>query len=183
MDENTGGLTDTNADDLRKRVLYDVYFSGGNIEWYAGYHDLPLGGDMRMEDFSTRETMWTYMAHARRFLQIYVPFWQMSPNDELLTGEAGDYGGGEVFAKAGDTYAVYLPAANPSGTLDLSGASPSDDFETRWYNPRTGQFQGTVGAVTGGSPIELGTPPGDPAADWVILIRKPREYYYLPLVR
>ena len=26
----------------------------GHIEWYAGYHSLPLGGDMRLEDFRTR---------------------------------------------------------------------------------------------------------------------------------
>ena len=46
---------------MRRRALYDVYFSGGNIEWYLGYFPLPPGGDLRTEDFRTREEMWDYM--------------------------------------------------------------------------------------------------------------------------
>jgi len=42
------GLIDTNADALRRDVLYPVYFSGGQLEWNFGYHTLPLGGDVSM---------------------------------------------------------------------------------------------------------------------------------------
>jgi len=62
------GLTSSNADILRRWVLYPVYFSGGNLEWYFGYHPLPLGGDMRVEDFRTREAMFGYMRIARQFM-------------------------------------------------------------------------------------------------------------------
>ena len=58
MDENAVGLLDRNIDDLRRRILYDVLFSGGNIEWYFGFGGLPLGGDITVEDFRTREAMW-----------------------------------------------------------------------------------------------------------------------------
>jgi len=39
MDENTGGIKNQNASIRRKQILYDVFFSGGNIEWYFGYHE------------------------------------------------------------------------------------------------------------------------------------------------
>lgn len=168
MDENVGGLTDGNVDDLRKRVLYDVYFSGGQIEWYAGYHDLPLGGDMRLEDFRTREAMWQYMWHARRFMQENLPFWEMRPADNLVTREAADYGGAEVFAKPGRIYAIYLPNATAGGQLDLRGAPGA--YRLRWFNPRTGAFAGAAVEGAAGRVINLGQPPTAAGEDWVILV-------------
>jgi len=50
------GLGPDNADELRKEVLYDVLFSGGNLEWYCGSYDLPPGGD---------ETVYADMTPAR----------------------------------------------------------------------------------------------------------------------
>ncbi len=192
MDENTPaneGLTDSNTDDLRKRALYDVYFNGGNIEWYAGYHDLPLGGDLRLENFRTREAMWQDMRAARQFLASYTPFWEMQPADDLLSGENSAQGGGEVLAKSGLVYAVYLPQAEPAGTLDLTETAVSQAFEQRWFNPRTGMFAGQIRTVQGGRSIELGSPPDDPNEDWVVLISR-RGFppvllpqMYLPLVR
>lgn len=167
LDENNpagSGLTDKNAADLRKRVLYDVYFSGGSIEWYFGYHNLPLGGDMRTEDFRTREDMYRYMWYARDFMQKNLPFWEMQPNDGLLSGESGAFGGGQVFFKAGEVYAVYLPDASPSGTLSLAPGN----YTKRWYNPRTGQFVGAATNVSGGS-VALGNPPNSSNEDWVVL--------------
>ncbi len=172
MDENapaTEGLTDANADMLRKQVLYDVYFSGGNIEWYLGSHGLPLGGDTTLEDFRTREAMWNYTRYARELLQRGTSFWNMQPHDELLTGESGLYGGGEVFARLGRVYAVYLPDASPSGTLDLTSVTTT--LQKQWYNPRNGRFEGSPVEVPGGSPHALGAPPADPDEDWVCLLR------------
>lgn len=189
MDENSPastGLTDSNAPELRKRVLYDVYFSGGNIEWYAGYHDLPLGGDMRLEDFRTREEMWDYMWYARRFMQENLPFWQMEPADELLSGEASLYGGGQVFARSGIVYAIYLPDASPGGELDLSALPPDVTLVMRWYNPRTGEFVGEETAVNNGV-LSLGPPPSDPNEDWILLLSSVSSTLpsrlYLPFVR
>lgn len=142
MDEITGaGLTPNNIVDLRKRVLYDVLFSGGNLEWYCGYNDNPtIGGDINMESYRSREDMWRYTWYARKFMQENLPFWQMEPADALVTGESSSFGGAEVFAKAGDVYAIYLPSASPAGSIDLSGVAGT--LTLRWYNPRTGLFRG-----------------------------------------
>lgn len=171
MDENNPagiGLTDNNADELRKRILYDVYFSGGTLEWYAGYHELPLGGDMRLEDFRTREAMWHYMRFARQFMEEHLPFWQMVPADHLLTGEAEDYGGGEVFTLPGEVYAIYLPSASQSGILDLN--QTTGHFTLRWFNPRIGLLVGETVIVSGNGFLELGSAPLEPQEDWVILL-------------
>ena len=176
MDENNPagtGLTDENADDLRKRVLYDVYFNGGQIEWYCGYHARPpqnIGGDLTLEDFRTREAMWTFMRFARHFIQEHLPFWEMQPMPALLSGESDAFDGGSVFAKPGEIYAVYLPQADPSGTLDLSDAS--GELLLRWFNPRIGEFQGSSRTLEAGSSVELGAPPDEPEEDWVVLIKK-----------
>ena len=189
MDENNNSLTSSNENFLRKSVLYQVYFSGGNIEWYAGYWDLPLGGDMRMEDFSTRKMMWDYTWYARRFMQEHLPFWEMEPADDLLTGETLLYNGGEVFAKAGDVYAIFLPQATNSGVLDLTG-SPGT-FSQQWFNPRTGAFEGAVTMITGGTAVALGNPPRDSSEDWVVLLKRenslrldgvPTNLTFLPIV-
>jgi hypothetical protein len=97
-----------------------------------------------------------------------LPFWEMQPQDGLLLGESSDYGGGQVFAKASEVYAVYLPNATSTGMVELSGASGS--FQKRWYNPRSGAFEGSAQAVSGGTRTSLGAPPSSASSDWVVLI-------------
>lgn len=171
MDENNPagvGLGPDNAGELRKTVLYDVYFSGGNIEWYAGYYDLPPGGDVNLEDFRTREAMWRTMWYARRFMEDNLPFWAMEPADALLSGESEAFGGGEVFAYHDEIFAVYLPAANPSGVLQ---AAAGREYRLRWYDPRTGEFAGeAVSVVASAEGLPLGAPPHSPDGDWVVLV-------------
>ncbi len=157
------GLTPDNSDELRKIVLYPVYFSGGNIEWYFGYHRLPLGGDMRTEDFRTREAMYRYMRYAREMMQAELPFWLMQPSDELYTGTTR----AEVFAQEGVAYAVYLPDATTPGSISVT----SGDYTVQWFNPRNGQFAGEMLTVTASDSIELGSAPADPSEDWVALIK------------
>ena len=167
----TQGATDTNAVDLRKRVLYDVLFSGGGLEWYAGWHDLPLGGDLTLEDFRTRAEIFDYSRIAREFLEMHTPFWNMEPLDALLIGETGTYGGGEVFALPGETYALYYPDATTTGQLDLSAAT--GPMQLRWFNPRTGSFVGSAQPIAGGGLASIGVPPNSPNNDWVALIERP----------
>ena len=172
MDENNPwntGLMDHNTDDLRKRVLYDVYFSGGQVEWYFGYHELPLGGDLRCEDFRTRQEMWEDMWHARNFMQTQLPFWEMEPKDGLLSGENTDFGGGEVFAKLGEVYAIYLPNASSGGTLNLAHAEHA--LRARWFNPRTGEFLPGAQLFPGGGTVSFDPPPEQPSEDWVLLVK------------
>ncbi|MAB80244.1 MAG: hypothetical protein CMJ89_12900 [Planctomycetes bacterium] len=172
IDEITTGLTDVNATALRQRGLYDVLFSGGGIEWYFGYVSLPLGGDLRVEDFRTRQDMWQYGWYARRFMEENLPFWEMQPADALVNGESfhSDGTGAEVFIKPNDTYAVYFPVASSTGTLDLSAATGT--FQRRWFDPTTGLFVGTPDALTGGGIVNVGPPPNSPGMDWVMLLER-----------
>jgi len=173
MDENgtaSTGLDDKNADELRKEVLYDVYFSGGQVEWYAGYHNLPLGGDVKLENFRTRQDMWRFMHIARRFMQDHLPFWEMQPADALLTNEAAAYGGGQVLAKIGEVYAIYLPDASKSGRIDLAGTGGV--YRARWFDPRTGKFEGQPSLYSGTQSWHLGSAPYAGDQDWVVLIER-----------
>jgi len=173
IDEITGGVTHINAWTYRLKALYDVLFSGGHIEFYMGYFPLPVGGDLRVEDFRTREEMWDYASYARRLMEDHLPFWEMEPMDELVQGEtiAADGGGAEVFAKPGDTYAIYYPTASATGTLDLTGFP--GPFEKRWFDPRNGVFVGSPETIDGNGLHTIGEPPGEPVvADWVVLVQQ-----------
>lgn len=167
LDENNPqdvGLTATNMDALRKRVLYSVLFSGGNLEWYSGASI----ADLELEDFSEFEAMWQYTAHARNFLLDNTPFWDMEPADSLLTYQRDD---GQVFYKAGEIYAIYLPdgkAGDEKAAIDLSAETST--FSKRWYNPRTGRFQGPEKSLRSGRIANLGNPPDEPNEDWVVLL-------------
>jgi len=103
----------------------------------------------------------------------------MAPADELLQGEGTLTVGlgrgetfeldGQVFAKAGEIYCAYLPDARRTGTLDLSASARQ--FEVRWFNPRSGEFEGERRTVAGRKPLSLGAAPADAEEDWVILVR------------
>ena len=158
------GLTDVNAAALRRQVLYPTLFSGGNLEWYFGYHALPLGGDIRTENFRTREAMFRYMRHAREFMQENLPFWEMEPNDDAL---AGGRSGDQVFEKPGVVYALYLENGAAGRTLKVDEGV----YTVRWFDPRDGRFVGSSIDLTGGR-LTLGAAPAEPSADWVVLVRR-----------
>ncbi|MHC4180575.1 MAG: DUF5060 domain-containing protein, partial [Planctomycetota bacterium] len=163
------------AEGHRKEKLWPTYLSGGMIEFI-------LDDLLETDSFKTaqREALWKYTWHARKFVQENLPFWEMQPADELMSGAATirvGRGGGrsfqlgpQVFVKQGEVYAIYLPKADPSGTLDL--AATKGRFTQRWYNPRTGEFEGETVALTGGSRVSLGTPPSAPGEDWAVLVKK-----------
>jgi hypothetical protein len=170
MDENTPaatGLQPGNTADLRKRVLWDVYFSGGaGVEWYFGYQPMPIGGDVDTEDFRSRADMWRSMRFARTFIETWLPFPAMRPGDSLLTGESQAFGGGEVFFQQGQSYAVYLPSAAQTGVLDLTLAPGT--YRKRWFNPRSGAIEGATTNVNGGGFHTVGAPPSSSNEDWVV---------------
>jgi hypothetical protein len=172
IDEITGGLSDVNASEYRRRALFDVLFSGGNIEFYFGTFSPPLGGDLSVEDFRTREEMWQYCFRARTFMEENLPFWEMEPADHLVVGEIpfSDGGGAEVLAQADDTYAIYFPTGEDPGSLDLTDATGS--FTKRWWMPETGNFEGSAETIQGGSLVDLGSPPFYPLTDWVCLVQR-----------
>ena len=150
----------------RREYLWPIYFSGGQVEFI-------LDDLLRVEDFRRYERLWEYMAYARRFMMENLPFWEMEPKDGLLS-EASVYKGenntvaGQVFTKEGEVYAVYLPVSERTGTLNMEAARGR--FRLRWFNPRSGMFQGQDTFVRASSAVRLGLPPTDPSKDWVVLL-------------
>jgi Putative collagen-binding domain of a collagenase len=157
-----------NIDRHRREYLWPIYFSGGQVEFI-------LDDLLNVEDFRRYERLWQYMAHARTFMMEHLPFWEMQPCDELLRG-ASTFAGenntmtGQVFAKKGEVYAVYLPVAENTGSLDLNVAHGT--IRLRWFNPRTGAFSEDEVRLQGGCAVALGAPPEDPSEDWVALLTR-----------
>ncbi len=163
------------ADAYRKEKLWPVYLSGGMIEFI-------LEGLLKLENFGTpeREALWDDMYYARSFMENHLPFWEMEPADELVQnegtipvglGEGKTFPlGAQVFIKKREIYAIYLPTADPVGTIDLSMSNGK--FTLKWYNPRTGKFEGENRSIDGGAVVPLGNAPSDPKEDWAILIHK-----------
>ncbi len=150
---------------LRKSVTWPIYLSGGaGIEFISEKV-------LELNDFRLYEKTWKYTWNARKFMEEYLPFQEMEPKDYLLSYEAsGYYEDGQVFAKKGAIYAVYLPDCRLTGTLNMENEKGM--FTMRWYNPRTGEFEGRTNTISGGKDIILGNPPAEPQQDWIILIQK-----------
>lgn len=167
------GLSGSNADRRRKEILYDVYFSGGNIEWYFGFSSNPFGGDFDVEDFRTREDMWAFMRYARNLLES-TRFWRSQPDDELVQGEtySSSFGGAEVFADRGHSYLIYYPQTNDTGTFDLTHLDPGRFLDGYWFNPRTGDSASGTTQVPTGIIFDMPSAPNNPTEDWVFVMRR-----------
>ena len=161
------------AERWRVEKLWPTYLSGGNIEFI-------LGGLLQSDSFKTpeRQRLWAYIGHARRFLEA-LPFWEMQPADQLVKGAATisvtqsrsrkTYTmGAQVFCKPGEVFAIYLPKADGNAVLDLSQVK--GPFQQRWYNPRTGEYEGQTIDVAGASQVRLGKPPREIGKDWAVLV-------------
>ncbi len=154
---------DPTHDKPRKLALWGNLMGGGSgVEWYFG-HRFPHM-DISCEDWRTRDAMWDQTRYALEFFRKHLPFWEMEPNDGLLSG-----GKAYCLAKPGEVYAVYLL---DGGTAKLNLAEGS--YSVAWYNPRKGgkMRKGSVAAVTGPGRVSLGNPPSDPKQDWTVLLKK-----------
>ena len=144
---------------IREEALWATLMAGGaGVEWYFGYnnpHD-----DLDMEDWRSRDALWDYTAHAVGFFQDYLPFTEMVSADDLIPGN-NDY----VFARHGDTYAVYLFDPESANAISL----PAGTYEVQWYDPRAGTFHAGT-QLSGAGPHDLGLPPQDTGEDWALLI-------------
>jgi hypothetical protein len=156
-------LGSSNQAQERKEMLWPTYLSGGQLEYI-------LESRLETENFREVEQMWQWTWYARRFMMEHLPFWEMEPDDPALVGGSKALGGAQVFAKQGEVYAIYLPVANPSGSLTMWRVEGT--FLQRWFNPRTGEFEGQPRRYQASGLLPLGEPPSDPQEDWVILIQK-----------
>ena len=153
---------DESRQDERRDHLWATLMAGSwGIEWYFGY--MYSNNDLDLEDFRSRSQIWSMTRHALEFFREHLPFQEMTPADRL-TPDSGAY----VLAQFGDTYAVYIPSGG-SASLDLEGHE--GEFEVSWFNPAEGGPLAEGVAVSGPGIVRLGPAPGDPAQDWVALVR------------
>ncbi len=165
MDENMPGgigLTTTNATELRRKTLYDVYFSGGQISWFLGANDFDV------EDFRSREEMWTYARHASSLVRS-MPFHAMQPLDHFVVGATTNFGGVEVFGIPGELYLVYVPDASQPGSLFFGDQTRA--FVRQWFDPRTGELFPPEELVGSGH-VPIGIPPSAGNFDWVLVYQR-----------
>jgi len=157
-------------DDIRKYTLWGTLMAGGaGVEYYFGYK-LPEN-DLVCEDFRSRNRTWDYCRIALTFFSDnQIPIDQMACMDELV-GNPDNSNSRYCFARPNDVYLVYLP---DGGTCSLDLSQASGNYEVRWFNPRAGGAlsSGSVGAVSGGKSVSLGTPPADADQDWLAVVSK-----------
>jgi hypothetical protein len=161
-------IDDPDHDAVRHQALWgNLMAGGGGCEWYFGY-EYP-DNDLGLEDFRSRESMWDQTRRAVEFFQEHLPFTEMRSADAYVTRE-----GAWALARPGHVYAVYLP-------LSSNGLSPSEparlwlpaaEYKVQWYDPKNGGPLriGSTQSVNGPGFRSLGSPPGEPAADWVALV-------------
>jgi len=162
---------DPNHDSLRRYALWGTLMSGGaGVEWYFGAK-YPHN-DLTSEDWRQRNRLWELTNHAKNFFDEHLPFWEMTPNHELVDAE-----GAYCLQKEGEIYALYLPTAQKS-TIDLSDVTGA--FEVIWFDPLEGGDlkTGTIEKVNGGEIRDLGFPPNTSTnsteQDWVCLLKLKR---------
>ncbi len=155
---------DPTHDIPRIEALWGNLIGGGSgVEWYFGYQHPHM--DVNCEDWRSRDIMWDQTRHALEFFHDNLPFWEMAPDNDLASRSKG----ARVLAKAGEVYAVQLPAG---GTARLE--VPEGEYSVQWYNPRAGGElqQGRVKSIKGPGERSLGRAPADPRKDWVVLVKR-----------
>jgi hypothetical protein len=153
-----------NIDQLRKETLWgNLMGGGGGVEWYFGYQD--EFGDLQSEDWRVAQPLWEDTAHALHFFQTYLPFWEMEPNNDLVSNN-------DAFAltKTDAIYVLYAPSGSP-GQVDLGTTDKT--FNVWWYDPRNGgELQaGTIDEIVGPGWEAVGEPPSANNQDWVVLVQ------------
>lgn len=158
---------DPTHDIPRKEVLWGTYMAGGSgVEWYFGWQNNAPTSDLSSEDLTVRSNMWEQSAIAHDFFQTYLPFSEMTADNNLVKGDK-DY----VFYQENIVYLVYLKQGGKHA-LDLTKASGK--FNIYWFNPRFGGelLKSNVKSVEGGKLISLGVPPSAPQKDWAVLLKR-----------
>ncbi|MEM7263875.1 MAG: ThuA domain-containing protein, partial [Planctomycetota bacterium] len=153
--------TDFEHDDVRRLGLWGNLMAGGaGCEWYFGY-GFP-NDDLDCEDWRSRDNMWNLTRYALNFFQTHTEFWEMIPDDSLVSGDAW------CLARSNDAYVVYLPSG---GTTDLDLGSGM--YSLDWFDPRNGGglIPGATGII-GGGVAPVGPPPSEVNEDWVALLRR-----------
>ncbi|MCC9603461.1 DUF5060 domain-containing protein [Stieleria sp. JC731] len=156
--------------EVRKLTLWGHLMGGGaGNEYYFGYQFDE--NDIICEDWRSRDRSWDYCRIALGFFaDETIPFWEMQNRDDLV-GNPEHGNRCYCFCKTDEIYLVYLPDGSDVA-VDLSDASGA--FLVSWFNPRTGGplIQGGQRSVVAGGRVLIKSPAGDPAEDWLLVLRK-----------
>ena len=162
---------DPHHDTLRHYALWGALLGGSaGVEWYFGAR-FPHN-DLTTEDWRSRANLWDQTRHALAFFEQYLPYWEMSPRDDL-TLRVDDY----CMAKEGEIYAIYCP---DSVTTDLDLGETDASFSVSWYDPLKGGplqegsqgHDAVVTEISGPGVHNLGHPPLIIDQDWVVLVKR-----------
>lgn len=155
------------ANDRRRRILYDVLLSGGQISYYFGYHSPSLGGgDLRTEDFRTRGTALRQLGFAREIME-RVQIWNHFDADNRLSGAVptSNYGEPEVsFSEDGGSAVIFYPGIGGPGGVAATGGMldlrefPEESYRVEWFNPAQRFPMGAKQMVSGGQIVSLELP-------------------------
>lgn len=157
---------DPDHNNARINALWGTIMAGGaGVEWYFGYKH--AHSDLSCQDWRSRAQMWTQSRHALDFFagrtedaEGPIPFQQLLPNDSLVSGK------NFCFYRPGTLWLVYLKTGG-SEQLNVEGTNGS--FSIRWFNPRTGKFNGSASIVeTTTGKLDLNAPD---EADWLAIVR------------
>jgi len=160
---NSGVIPDANDfthDNIRKNVLWGNIMAGGaGVEYYFGYQ-YP-NSDLTCEDWRSRDNMWTLSKYALDFFTTYVPFWEMSNNDDLVSSS-------NAWCLSNELYFVIYLLNGGTTTIDLPDNGGT--FDMSWYDPRNGGDLQQTTVISGGQAVSVGTAPSNTGSDWAILI-------------
>ncbi|MEM7672426.1 MAG: DUF5060 domain-containing protein, partial [Verrucomicrobiota bacterium] len=148
-------------DTWRKDSVWAAFTAGAAGVGFYNDEDSKFRGEDGYERFVE---YYETMVRAKDFLGSYLAdITLMNPDDSLV--DPGNY----CFANPGIEYVVYLPTGG-SAQLDLTGTN--ETFDIFWFDPRNGVGlqPGSVDSVTGGSLVNLGSPPSNSTDDWAIFV-------------
>ncbi|MFD2564758.1 DUF5060 domain-containing protein [Aquimarina rubra] len=160
---DTGSQSD-NRVEVRGKTLYGTLLAGGHgVEYYFGYQTGET--DLSCEDFRSRAHKWEDAKIALDFFHMYIPFWDMSSSDDLISNSNG-----YCFSKTNDTYLIYLPA-NQNTNIDIGNTN--ENYEVKWFDPQNGGNleDGSITSLNANGSVSIGNPPNSPDKDWLVLLR------------
>ena len=159
---------------VRRQTLWGNIMGGGaGVEYYFGYKFAE--NDLLCEDWRSRDQSWDYCRICIEFFEKNeIPIQDMKPSDELVGSKETD-NDKYCFAKAGETYLVYLADIDSleASSFELDLSDHAGEFSVAWYNPRAGGdlIKDQQTTVSGGGKANIVTTKSG-KDDWLAIIKR-----------
>lgn len=145
-------------DKIRSNTLWgNLMAGGGGVEYYFGY-DFPQS-DLTCQDYRSRDTLWDYSRIGLEFFHNYLPFWDMTPNDDLVAH-------GYCLHKAPDLYIWHRANSAQQSFIQLPAGNT---YQVYFFDPKTGGSLLSGPMVSGGGNSWAPAPPSAVGQDWVYM--------------